>query len=432
MRKMLAIAAIVAGLPALSGSASAAATSGSIDLSFSGDGIAYLPHTAYAVAVQADGKIVVAGGGRDSKGTGVIAVSRFNRDGSLDPSFTDDGMVLTRVARGVLSEAISIQPNGRILVGGRAETRSFEDAFALVRYLPDGSLDTSFSRDGKLAATTIGSWRVSEITDIAVTAHNTIVASAYLDHGHGYQFGAIQLTRRGAPDATFSGDGVAVTRFGSSPAAFAESIAIQSNGSIVAVGSVRTPHNYPAGFAIARYLPDGRLDDSFDHNGKTTVGFGGTWSGASAVGMQEDGKIVVAGTVHLGPQRRYGQLAITLARFYMGGALDASFAGDGKRVTTGDGHLRGSAVAIQSDGKILVGGEATPTLDEYPTNFAIARYTTGGGLDTSFAGDGIRVQSFRLDDWIEDMALQSNGRIIVVGASQGGPPLGYAVARYLP
>ena len=115
-----------------------------------------------------------------------------------------------------------------------------------------------------------------------------------------------------------------------------------------------------------------------------------------------------------------------------GRGADASFAGDGKRVTTGKGNLRGSAVAIQSDGKILVGGEATPTLDEYPTNFAIARYTTGGRLDTSFAGDGIRVQSFRLDDWIEDMALQSNGKIVVVGASQGRPPRGYAVARYLP
>ena len=196
---------------------------------------------------------------------------------------------------------------------------------------------------------------------------------------------------------------------------------------------MRTAHNYPAGFAIARFLPDGRPDDSFDDNGKKiVVGFGGTWSGASDVGIQQDGRIVVAGTVHLGPQRRYGQLAIAVARLYTGGALDASFAGDGRRVTTGEGNLRGSAVAIQSDGKILVGGEATPTLDEYPTNFAIARYTTNGRLDTSFAGDGIRVQSFRLDDWIEDMALQSNGKIVVVGASQGGPPLGYAVARYLP
>ena len=85
MRKMLALAAIVAGLLALSGGASAAPTGGSLDRSFSGDGIAYLPQTASAVAVQSDGKVVVAGGGRDSTGRSMIAVSRFTRDGTPDP-----------------------------------------------------------------------------------------------------------------------------------------------------------------------------------------------------------------------------------------------------------------------------------------------------------------------------------------------------------
>ena len=114
------------------------------------------------------------------------------------------------------------------------------------------------------------------------------------------------------------------------------------------------------------------------------------------------------------------------------GTLDGSFAGEGKRTTSLDGNLRASSLAIQSDGKIVVGGEATPTFDEYPTNFALARYTTGGRLDTSFAGDGIQVTSFRLDDWIDAITLQPNGKIIAVGASQGKPPLGYAIARYLP
>ncbi len=141
---------------------------------------------------------------------------------------------------------------------------------------------------------------------------------------------------------------------------------------------------------------------------------------------------MVAGTVRYGPPNAYGRLSIALARVNTDGTLDLSFAGDGRRITTGDGNLRGSSVGVQTDGKIVVGGEATPTIDECPTNFGIATYTTDGGLDPSFAGDGISVKSFQLDDWIEAIALQPNGKIVAVGASQGRRPTGYAIARFLP
>ncbi len=141
---------------------------------------------------------------------------------------------------------------------------------------------------------------------------------------------------------------------------------------------------------------------------------------------------MVAGTVRYGPPNAYGRLSIALARVNTDGTLDPSFAGDGRRITTGDGNLRGSSVGVQTDGKIVVGGEATPTIDECPTNFGIATYTTDGSLDPSFAGDGISVKSFQLDDWIEAIALQPNGKIVAVGASQGRRPTGYAIARFLP
>ncbi len=427
MRKRLAVAAMIAGLVSLQFTGvSAASTSGSLDTTFAGDGVAFLPQTASDVAVQPDGKSVVVGGATDRNGRGVFAVSRFNRDGTLDPSFSGNGMVRTRVAASSAGAgAVEIQPNGRIIVGGTAETRNNRAAFAFVRYLPDGSLDTSFSGNGKLALVKVGSVGVSEISDIKVDTNSAIVASAYMDDGHRYLFGLIRLTRRGAIDTTFSSDGVVVTRFGLRNE-FAESVAVQPDGAIVAAGSA------DGRFALTRYAPDGTRDDSFGGDGKRTVRFGGVWSGASDVGIQDDGAIVLAGTVHRGSATDYGQLSIALARCNPDGTLDGSFAGDGKRTTSLDGNLRASSLAIQSDGKIVVGGEATPTLDEYPTNFALARYTTGGRLDTSFAGDGIQVTSFRLDDWIDAIALQPNGKIIAVGASQGKPPLGYAIARYLP
>ena len=433
MHRRFMCAVAVAGLACLHLSpAVAAGSSGSVDDTFADRGITWLDQVPYAVAIQPDGKIVVAGGGANRRGEGGFALTRYNRDGTLDRSFSGDGEVRTPLGDGGAAATVAIQPDGRIVAAGGAQTRHNAEEFAVARYLPDGSFDTSFSGDGKLSATRIGSTRVLGISDIALDPSGGILASAYIDGGNHYSFGVIRLTRRGVPDATFSSDGVVASRFGRHPAGFAEAIALQSDGSVVVVGSARNDRNEPTGFAIARYLPNGTLDGSFDGDGKRVIRFGGTWSGAADVAIQQDGRMVVAGTVHLGPQNRYGQLGMVVARCFPGGALDTSFAGDGKRMTTIDGNLRGSALAIQSDGRIVIGGEATPTLDEYPTNMAIVRYTTHGTLDSSFAGDGIRVAGFRLDDWIDDLALQSNGKIVVVGASQGGPPRGYAVARFLP
>ncbi|HJX07480.1 MAG TPA: hypothetical protein VJ736_05350 [Actinomycetota bacterium] len=89
--------------------------------------------------------------------------------------------------------------------------------------------------------------------------------------------------------------------------------------------------------------------------------------------------------------------------------------------------------ALTSDATSRYGRtQSTPTVDEYPDEFLLLRYTTAGSLDPTFAGDGIKVQSFRVGDWIQDIALQANGKIVAVGAAQGRPPRAYAVARFLP
>ena len=429
-RRVLSVSVAVAGLVLLPlVSASAASTSGSLDRTFAGDGVAFLPQSANAVAVQADGKIVVVGSGSTRTGSGAFAVTRYNHDGTLDRSFSGDGQVHTSffARRSAGGRAVAIQPNGRIVVGGTTETRNNNTAFAFARYLPDGALDTSFSRNGSLVARKVGSMGVEEISDIAIGPNGTIVASAYASDRH-YEFGVIRLTRRGVPDTTFSDDGVATTRFNRHNA-FAESVAVQPDGAIVAVGSARAR----ARFAVSRFLPDGTHDPSFSGDGKRTIAFGGTWSRATGVALQDDGRIVIAGAVRHGPRSLdYGHLSIAVARCNLDGSLDASFAGDGKRWTSAVGNLRANALAIHSDGKILVGGESTPTVDEYPDDFLLVRYTAGGGLDPTFSGDGIKVQSFHNGDWIEDMALQANGKIVAVGAAQGRAPRGYAVARFLP
>ena len=160
--------------------------------------------------------------------------------------------------------------------------------------------------------------------------------------------------------------------------------------------------------ALASAAP-GDLDVSFSGDGKQTTDFGGA-DVASAVAVQADGKLVVAGTSD-------GNFA--LARYGVDGALDPSFSGDGLVTTDLGGTDDGQGVAIQADGKIVVVGSSDG-------NFALARYTAGGGLDPSFSGDGLQTTDFGAADGATAVAIQGDGRI-VVGGSSGGD---FALARY--
>ena len=166
-----------------------------------------------------------------------------------------------------------------------------------------------------------------------------------------------------------------------------------------------------AGYSLAFGLPasgvsrafpavaaPGDLDVSFSGDGKQTTDFGGS-DLAAAVAVQADGKIVVAGSSD-------GNFA--LARYGVDGALDPSFSGDGLVTTDIGGTDDGQGVAIQPDGKIVVAGGSEG-------NFALARYTTGGGLDPSFSGDGKQTTDFGLEDRATAVALQADGRIVVGG-----------------
>jgi len=149
MRKLPALAMAVCSLVCLQlASAAAAGTSGSLDPTFAEGGITWLTQTANAVAIQPDGKIIVVGSGANPNGRWGFALSRYRLDGTLDASFSGDGEVRTPFPNGGRATSIAIQPDGRIVVGGTAETSDNRSAFAFARYLPDGSLDPSFSGNG--------------------------------------------------------------------------------------------------------------------------------------------------------------------------------------------------------------------------------------------------------------------------------------------
>jgi len=341
---------------------------GSLDTTFSGDGLLTTSFGssddyAYAMALQADGKIVTAGNVYDGSNYD-FALARYNPDGSLDTTFSDDGLLTTDFGSGSDdgAHAVALQADGKIVVAGYASNGSNDD-FALTRYNPDGSLDTTFSNDG-LLTTNFGSGN-DGADAVALQADGKIITAGYAYTGDDFtdDFALARYNPDGSLDTTFSGDGLLTTAVSSSYD-FANAVALQADGKIVAAGYA---DNFGFNFALARYNPDGSLDTTFNDDGWLTTVFGGSYDVAYAVALQADGKIVAAGVAYTDSDFNFA-----LARYNPDGNLDTTFSDDGLLTTTfGSGNVGAYAVAVQADGKIVAAGYA----DTDNTNgFALARY----------------------------------------------------------
>ncbi|HXE99728.1 MAG TPA: delta-60 repeat domain-containing protein [Solirubrobacterales bacterium] len=400
-------------------------TDGSLDTSFSGDGkqrtdlAGDSDDEANGVAIQADGKIVAVGG------TGFFTLARYNTNGALDTSFSGDGKQGTDFG-GFFdgAAAVALQADGKIVAVGFAGVTSTGRDFALARYNTNGTLDTSFSADGKQNTDVGGAF--DGATAMALQGDGKIVAVGFAGAtSAAHDFALARYDTDGSLDTSFSGDGKQTTDFGGLDGA--SGVALQGDGKIVAVGTADesgVAQMALTKMALARYNTDGSLDTSFSADGKQATTFGG---GDAAVGvaLQTDGKIVTVGTTEFGVSSFSAQSGFALARHNADGSLDTSFSGDGKQ-TTDLGGAAASGVAIQADGKIVVVGAN----DE---DFALARYNTNGSLDTSFSGDGKQTTDFGPFDAASDVAIQTNGKIVVVGIrSDGMGNDDFALARYNP
>jgi uncharacterized delta-60 repeat protein len=226
-------------------------------------------------------------------------------------------------------------------------------------------------------------------------------------------------------DTSFSDDGKVTTSF-SAGNDVGSGIAVQADGKIVVVGTSNSGSGNSE-FAVARFNDDGSLDNTFDVDGRVTTSFSGGDDVGSGIAVQANDQIVVVGTSNDGS----GDSEFAVARFNDDGSLDPSFSGDGRvtlSFTAGDDV--GSGIAVQSDGKIVVVGT---TDDLSNTWFAVARFTVNGSLDPSFAGDGtvISRSSENGDDMGSGNAVQSDDRTVVVGSSDDGSgKWRFVVARF--
>jgi uncharacterized delta-60 repeat protein len=347
---------------------------GSLDTSFAGDGTVTTDFNTsddrgWAVAIQSDGKIVVAGqtfvarsvGGSDLD----FALVRYNSDGSLDTGFSGDGKVNVDLG-GTETDAaldVAIQSDGKIVAAGYVRNL-FPDPlgpsdFAVARFNADGTADTGFGVGGKI--TTDFATDHDEASAVAIQSDGRIVAAGPAFSGT-FDFGLARYNTNGTPDTNWGGDGTVLTNLGGTDSA--TGLAIQPDQMIVAVGS--TTQSGGVDTALARYTTTGGLDPGFDGNGTATIDYGGADDFASDVALQTDGKIVTAGS------RLIGTYDFAVSRFLSNGSPDTQWSGDGK-VTTDFGGASdiGHGVAIQSDGKIVVAGCAF-CLEAY--DFALARY----------------------------------------------------------
>jgi uncharacterized delta-60 repeat protein len=376
-----------------------------------------------AVAIQSDGKVIAVGFSNNGSNNDVALV-RYNTDGSLDNSFGTNGKVTTAIGSG-RDEAIdiAIQSDGKIVVAGMSHNGTDLD-FAVVRYEADGSLDSGFGTGGKVT-TDIGV--DDEVRALAIQSDGKIVAVGYSDSGSNLDIAVVRYTASGVPDTTFDGDGIVTTSVGSADDRGYD-VAIQSDGKIVVTGDADMGA-FPStswDFAVLRYNSDGSLDTGFDSDGKVTTDFeGGTPNHGRGVVIQSDGKIVVSGSSN------DSTWDVVAARYASNGSLDTSFDGDGKvLVSIGGSHDFSEALALQSDGKIVMVGSSNNGSDN---DFGLVRLNTDGSLDGSFDGDGkVTTPIGSGHDTGSDVAIQGDGRIVMAGPSSNGSDNDFAIARYYP
>ena len=381
---------------------------------------------AQAVALQPDGKIVVGGWVGDSQVTSDFAVARYNPDGSLDTSFDSDGKVVTVLGeRTDIIYDLAIQPDGRILAAGVCFNGPKARRFAIVRYKSDGSLDASFDGDG-IVTLNIGTSlmdtayavRVQPDGKIVVAGSSLMLVAGRNSRINQNDFSVVRLNADGSLDTSFGHKGAAITDFGYG-VDVAYDLGLEPDGSIVVAGVATNGTDQD--FAVARFQSNGTLDPRFGKGGKVQTDFFGEDDFISALALQPDGKILVAGNALKATASDFA-----LARYSPDGSLDISFNGNGKVTADVNGNDFAPSIELQRDGRIVVAVEAN--IGTAP-EIAFARLLSDGKLDESFNGAGKTRLSLQQPSEVFGMVLLPDGHAVSVGSAGNGKPSEFVLMR---
>ncbi|MBT2444062.1 DUF11 domain-containing protein [Streptomyces sp. ISL-36] len=327
--------------------------------------------------------------------------------GDLDPGFGDAGRVVSDLGGYEQAQAVAVQPDGRIVAVGGIDLNGGD--FALARYLPDGSLDAGFGDGGRVFTDIDGGADVAQGVALQSDGAIVVVGTSESTTVGGFYVTVARYHPDGTPDLAFGDNGRAVTDFGSGGADDGAAVAIQPDGLIVVAGQ-------SAGdFALARYNPDGSLDNGFGGDGLVTTDFAGGADAARSLAVRTDGRIVAAGHHGAGPAYDFA-----VARYNPDGGLDTTFSADGRATVDFGADDMGHAVALHTDGRVVVAGGSG-------NDFAVARLLADGNPDASFSGDGRTTTDFDGgSELARAVVLQPDGRIVAAGRRGGD----FALARY--
>ena len=357
---------------------------GALDPSFGTSGVVRLrtttyDHLVYAIVREADGKLVVAGVAHSAE-TPDFYLARRMPDGSPDPTFGTNGKVTTNLGAFDVAITMARQDDGKLVVGGRTGFPGNYDDFALVRYLPDGTLDDSFGSGG-ISTVHLGNGQSSGQA-LVIQPDGKIVLGGYTRLGTNYDAALLRFDADGWLDPTFGSGGIVTTDYQAKQNQW-WALAQQPDGKLVVGGYVtmNPVPNQPT-FAAARYLANGALDTTFGSSGFALTP--ATYIGqADSLALQPDGKLILAGDT-ASPSRN------TLARFLSTGALDAGFGSGGVATTYIPNGTSYAVIARQDDGKLVVASNVFKTGADY--DLAVARYFT------TRCGDGSLEPGEQCDD----------------------------------
>ncbi|QHI35789.1 hypothetical protein IMCC3317_11370 [Kordia antarctica] len=381
---------------------------GSIDTTFDGDGrqdinISSGDNFSNSLAVQSDGKILV-GGYYFNNGRNIGYVARINSDGSIDTTFDGDGRQEIDISSGDnFSNSVAVQSGGKILVGGYYFNNGRNIGY-VARINSDGSIDTTFDGDGRQDIDISSGDNFSN--SVAVQSDDKIlVGGYYFNNGRNIGYVA-RINSDGSIDTTFDGDGRQDINI-SSGDNFSNSVAVQSDGKIL-IGGYYFNNGQNIGY-VTRINSDGSIDTTFDGDGRQDINISSGNNFSNSVAVQSDGKILVGG-YFFNNGRNIGYVT----RINSDGSIDTTFDGDGRQdINISSGDNFSNSLAVQSDGKILVGGYF---FNNGRNIGYVTRINSDGSIDTTFDGDGrqdINISSG--DNFSNSIAVQSDDKILVGG-----------------
>lgn len=327
-----------------------------------------------SIAIQADGK-VVAGGTAFGYSTNLFsdssyAILRFKMDGSIDSLFGNNGITTIKMSNGVGElKKLLIKPDGKILSAGSVSKPTFESIPLLVQLNEDGSLDSSFGTDGKVEQYIDD---IEKITDIGLAKDGKILVSGQVKNWEYIgDFALLRFLQNGHLDSSFDTNGVVKTDFNDNrvnnlKVENAQGLVVLPDGSIVLTGHNLTS---PATFALAKYKINGSLDSTFGVDGKVITPIHSISGYANDVVAEESGNFFVSGYTAQGSNSDF-----VIAKYFSNGRLDSSYGRNSIDTTDFFGFSDiAYASVLQPDGKIVLAGNAGNSNNKY--SIALARYT---------------------------------------------------------